>query len=582
MRLRRLVTPAILLLIALNAWYYGVQVRRWAWDSTTDIRFTYDIENGWHWAGRAARVGIVPLYDHLLAKDGDEGNFGLDYLPIRLYIMTRWRQWARARFPHQTTWQNTWQFNAPLLWLNTFAIAATAVAVFFLVRLWRRRWVETGRPATALPLPPGPARPPPKPIPLPAHVGCAAGMFAAILVWFNPALIWETHCWPQWDVWPLPFFAFALLAVSCEGWITAGVLVGVGALTKGQLLLVAPLLAVFPLLLGKVSAAIRVLGGFALGTGVVLWAFLLREPAAWQWLVMYLLAMMCLVPWVRVRQSTWRALLVLTISSAAALGLIVAPWAWRHEGLTALGCAAYLASSALVARRHGWRGLGAAFVTGLGLAIWLAGWQMNGSFSWLLVGWEYGTRHYAVLHMGPTANLAAVLGDRMGWQLNDPACRFSLPAWLPWIGGHYAWPLRILLIRCYTLAFALCIIAAARQFRARSPRFLVAAIAPWLLAYLLLPQMHERYLIWAAGMTAVLAAFSPAYLLIHLALTAVAWALMALPMLASQPQFAPGWLKFIPQITPDVAWALFVIGAILLYQSFAGDHRNRPTKQPAR
>ena len=40
----------------------------------------------------------------------------------------------------------------------------------------------------------------------------------------NPAVLIDGHAWPQWDVWPVPFVVFALLAASCGRWLVAGML----------------------------------------------------------------------------------------------------------------------------------------------------------------------------------------------------------------------------------------------------------------------------------------------------------------------------------------------------------------------
>ena len=51
----------------------------------------------------------------------------------------------------------------------------------------------------------------------------------------------SAHAWPGWDSWVIPFFVYALLLVSLDWWFCAGVVLALGALCKGQQLLVAPL-----------------------------------------------------------------------------------------------------------------------------------------------------------------------------------------------------------------------------------------------------------------------------------------------------------------------------------------------------
>jgi hypothetical protein len=54
------------------------------------------------------------------------------------------------------------------------------------------------------------------------------------------------------------------------------------------------------------------------------------------------------------------------------------------------------------------------------------------------------------------------------------------------------------------------------------PRILAAFAAPWLLSFALLPQMHERYLVYGAVMTAAAAVALRGFVLLHLVLTTIA------------------------------------------------------------
>src|SRR5205814_261851 len=83
------------------------------------------------------------------------------------------------------------------------------------------------------------------------------GLVAALFFWFNLALISNAHMWPQWDSWLLPFLLWAFVAASAEWWFAAGLLIAVGAMFKAQILFGAPLLILWPLFRGKLSAIAR-------------------------------------------------------------------------------------------------------------------------------------------------------------------------------------------------------------------------------------------------------------------------------------------------------------------------------------
>ncbi len=119
---------------------------------------------------------------------------------------------------------------------------------------------------------------------LPAeHRGWAAGLMAAIFIWFDPALIVDGHVWPQWDGWVLPPFLAAALLASLDGWLLAGVALGIGAMFKGQVLLGSPVLLVWPLVSLRWGAAGRLVVGFALAAGLIVspWIVLNDAPPSW-------------------------------------------------------------------------------------------------------------------------------------------------------------------------------------------------------------------------------------------------------------------------------------------------------------
>ena len=92
------------------------------------------------------------------------------------------------------------------------------------------------------------------------------------------------------------------------------------------------------------------------------------------------------------------------------------------------------------------------------------------------------------------------------------------------------WTLRLL----YLVALALCARGLARHLRDRDPRVLIAIAAPWLLMFALLGQMHERYLMWGAVVSAVALGVSVRLSIIHFILSAASTAMIVQVMLTDK------------------------------------------------
>src|SRR5438034_3793305 len=138
-----------------------------------------------------------------------------------------------------------------------------------------------------------------------------------------------------------------------------------------------------------------------------------------------------------------------------------------------------------------------AWISGItGSAAFVIGDFAGGSFAWLQVGFLYGSEHYPYLVISSCYNLPSLL-SKLGWSLKDPFCSVHFGS----LAFHVTlqWTLRLL----YLGALSLCAYGAARQVRDRDPRVLIAITAPWLLRFALLGQMHERYLLWVAVISAV-------------------------------------------------------------------------------
>src|SRR5712691_666221 len=302
------------------------------------------------------------------------------------------------------------------------------------------------------------------------HRGWICGLVVASVAWLEPSMILDAHGWPQWDVWIVPFYLFALLAALKNRWFVCGCLLAAGAMLKGQLLFVAPFFLFWPLWQKRWTRALHVLVGFAATVAFLASPWLLRNPVAW-----------------------------IAVGIMACVSLLFLLWGRpRHAGTWIAGLTA--------------------------LAIFVVAGFDGGSFAWLQVGFLYGSEHYPYLFISSCYNLSSLLAN-LGWELKDPF-------WSAHFGSlHFdltlQWTLRLL----YLGGLALCALGAARHARNRDPRLLIAIVMPWLLMFALLGQMHERYLMWGAVVSAVALGVSLRLSVIHFIISAASTAMIVHVML---------------------------------------------------
>jgi hypothetical protein len=209
--------------------------------------------------------------------------------------------------------------------------------------------------------------------------------------------------------------------------------------------------------------------------------------------------------------------------SAATTALIVSPWLLStRSAWIALG--AVTAVVVLVLVRHKFPHRGAWLAGTIGCAVLLIGAIFGGSFAWLQVGFVYGSEHYPYLFISSCYNLASLLGE-FGLSLKDSLLSAR-------IGGLHLhltmqWALRLL----YLGALALCARGVGRHLRNRDPRVLIALAAPWLMMFALLGQMHERYLMWGAVVSAVALGVSVRLTIVHFVISALSTAMIMHVML---------------------------------------------------
>src|SRR6266576_3160000 len=454
----------------------GVQLRRWTWDETRHVRFQHDIVNGFYWGSETLAEA------RRLSPDEASAN--------------SWTAFVRGYFAlydrvKREAYENDYRLDYPPLRLLVMSIWARQVRSDF-------PGVDDGHPKHVKPL-------------LYMNLFCElvsavaifllvhfwlrrttggmtarfwrifpaehrawiCGLAAAAVVWLDPSLILDAHGWPQWDVLIVPFYLFAALAALKNRWFTCGCLLAAGAMFKGQLLLVAPFFLLWPLWEKKWTRAMHMLAGFTAMVALVVSPWLLRNPGAW-----------------------------IAVSLVAGV-------------------------SSLLFLRHRSRHPGAWIAILTALAVFLIGAFDGGSFAWLQIGFVYGSEHYPYLFISSCYNLPSLLSN-LGWSLKDVF-------WSAQIGSlHFAITLQWMLRLLYLGALALCARGAARHTRDRDPRLLIAIAMPWLLMFALLGQMHERYLVWGAVVSAVALGVSVRLSILHFIISAASTAMIVHVMLTDR------------------------------------------------
>src|SRR6266403_3303129 len=467
---------ALLAFLIVALFLGGIQLRRWIGESTRHVRYQHDIVNAFYWGSETLKEarrlspnesaansftgfcrGYFALYDRVKGKSYEK-DYGLDYPPLRLLVMAIWAKEVRNQFPGVDDGHP--KLVNPLLKINLLCELLSAVAIFFLVRLCVQRCSRTTRSS----LLPG--------LPLRDRASIC-GLAAASVAWLEPSMILDAHGWPQWDVWILPFYLFAVLAALKNRWFWCGCLLALGAMLKGQLLFVAPFFVFWPLWQKGWLSALRALAGFAATAALIVSPWLLRTPGAW-------------------------------IAFAAVAG-----------------------ASLLVALRYKLPHTGAWLAGILGCAAFVIGAFTGGSFAWFEIGFLYGTKHYPYLFISSCYNLASLLAAA-GWSLKDDLLSAHIGS------AHFHLTLQWALRLFFLGAVALCACGAARHLRNRDPRVLIAITAPWLLMFALLGQMQERYLVWGAVVSAVALGVNIRLSIIHFIISSASTAMIVHVMLVDK------------------------------------------------
>jgi hypothetical protein len=621
---------ALVVVIAIVALYsarLGIRFRHCVWDATVPIRFLQDVDRGYDWGRKCATEGYLNQYEKMQFEKPTDADW-LDYAPLRLAVMAMWGDWSLQHFPDVKVWHTnaSYALTTPVLHFNLFMEIIGVVCTFFLTRLWAVRGMnDSSIDRNSLRW---------------FFRGWIPGLFAAALLWFNPAIVLSAYGWPTWDLWIIPMFLLAALLASVGWWFAAGVAVGIGAMFKGQQFIAFPVFVIWPLMLGRPLAALRFCCGVLIAVGLVVLPWMVtyipadvlaqaREimPAQpWQapaglfpitrkwdgpalvWILGVLIAAtaMPFVSWLTLEIPAslktvprWRKILASRwawefIAAFAAFALVVWPWLLKRNldrwwvGIEVAG--------AMVAAVLFVRPRGVVYVTAgaVGAALLLCMSLFHGSTAWYDCGIHFGLIHWPYLIMGLTDNLPGILQHDFNWPAMDiDITAFTIPA--GWIGhAPHDVSMRIFLRSLFWIMLLLCSLGAGMHARRRDPRILIALTGPWLMFFCFPAQIHERYLLFAAGVSCICAGVSLGMTLLGVFLSAVTFAMTLHSMLVNATpgnqralglllakQF-PGWfnantgnqlLQVLYGTQPDLGYAVVLCALIFVYFSIAPRRR---------
>jgi hypothetical protein len=222
-------------------------------------------------------------------------------------------------------------------------------------------------------------------------------------------------------------------------------------------------------------------------------------------------------------QKRWTRALRMLAGFIATTALIVSPWV-LHNPLAWMSVATVAAVTFLSLRRYESRHSGAWLAGIAGCAVFVVGAFTGGSFTWLQIGFLYGSEHYPYLFISSCYNLASLLSE-LGWSLKDSLLSVHIGSLD--LDLTLQWALRLF----YLGTLVLCARGTARHLRGRDTRVLIAIAAPWLLMFGLLGQMHERYLMWGAVVSAVALGVSIRLSIVHFVISIVSAAMIVHVML---------------------------------------------------
>lgn len=668
-RSRRTVVLAIVMwlaiaLVSVAALYGGTKLRFGFFDFIAPLHVQADNARNFGWGyytyysihdrGRS----FLDTFDDVGVQPRGQQNY-IDFTPGQLAVSTLWvrmnHTWApyaglpKPAPPKTAAEIETWQRSQRdfWAWFIDFSVVIEAIGCVGAFLLTRHVLLSAGKTA------------------LRANI---VGLIAALLLWFNFGMIINGYGWPGTDLWVVPPFLWAVYLCRRGNWALGGAVLAIGALFKGQLFFVLPMFLLWPLVQlvwqSKLKVIRRVfgmagvsiseesftrpdgtiaplklqtwrapaafLGGFigVFGLATCGWtltqvdaqhirskswmaiAFTVALPLVTIALVIARLAVLPRIP----REKRWVSPTILGV--LIALPIVVALWpcfAWKlPEGASPVYAYVLLALMAVTsvlavqfARR--WQTIATLGIGLFGAAALASMLFFATSFAWLDAGYLFGLEHERKMVGGQTSNLPGIMNRRFDFRNEaGPAEPISFgPAWYT-LNAPVQTTLKTLLIWIYALTLLLTSIGIAFHDRRRSPRFLIAVVAPWVLLFTIPCQIEERYLLFAAAAASVCVGHSVGGALLSIFMTAVTWVMTVHAMMREGQGLGapirrawgpyletmyPTWFvqktravrelySFCEGTFPDIGWAIILTALIFLWLSLTPAWiRRRPTPQ---
>jgi hypothetical protein len=622
----------------------GIQLRHWVFQATDPIRFVADIRRGCYWGLAASGPeGYLNQYDKMQDELPDRIDARwvpwLDYAPLRLAVMDAWGHWQwknmppPGNVPSLDAWQHSYEFNRVPLLFNTALELFACFCAFWLTRHWVIR-SNAG-------------------VPRHHFDGIWQGVVAAVLLWFCPDILLSAHGWITWDSWIVPWFLCTALLASLDWWFAAGVAMGIGAMFKAQQLTVAPIFLLWPILQWRFGAALRWITGVVFAIGMIAsgWMLTYLSPADLQharsvqermdvasyppdlfvlhrhfdfpaaiWIgeiILLAIALPRVMPllaeiekpadapkWRDTLHSHWIwavAIVVFVIAIVSWPMLIHGNRAYLWIGILGGAILAAAAAIGLKPKNQLYVLAGA-----VGSSLLLCMLLFHGGVGWAKCTFEYGTVHWPYMVQGLTDNVPGFFEIRFGWPHEASETAFTLPAiarhWPHWIAARGWWPAydadvsaKTLFDSIYAFFLLISAVGVALQARWKDRRMLVALTTPWIMFFLWPVQIHERYLLFAAGVGVCCIGNSVGTCLLALMLTAASTVMHLDVMMDQSPagvvpfgenlSKAMPWLfsqdsgdtirNYVSAMHPDLAWGILILSLAFLYLSLTRSPRWR-------
>jgi hypothetical protein len=570
--IRRWAIPVLAIAIFAAVARPGISLRKQIYEGSSNLHYEVDIRNNFRIGARGNDEGVLNVYDNEVSEHPD-GDYDVDYVPLRLVVFTQWVKHLRASDAGIDEWNEDFKTTAPLLQFCTAMEALSVAAVVLLIL----RWGGTG--------PDGPK--------YPARNWIRATA-AALLVWFSPAALADGYVWPAWSSWVPPFYLWAIFLASCDWWLCSGIVLGIGACFKGQHLLIAPVFLLWPLLAGRPSSCARWIAGFVFAFITIVAPWLLtyqRQPfdvarvvdqAAIAWVTCVVWAGLLLVLATSSISRAWPERSQWLILPLAGMLVI-----WPALARTNLHLAGWIFVAAILFVGGCWaagrwaRSGGLPMMLSLGYAgaLLACAALFHGSMAWLRVGFLFGARRHSEVAVGEQASFPRILHDRFGWtDVHDIA--WVIPThWIwHWPGEPIELTIKTMLGAFFALTLIPCAVALALQWRRKSPRFLVAVFLPWFMFCLWPAQILSHYLLIPATIGVLLLGWDFGAMLLVIPLLALAGAQAFQVAARYGLNNSPFWqteIQIFDGVVPDMAWGLIAAAGFLMYIALTRESRGR-------